>query len=64
MNIYQTLFDLVNTYIFGSTVAVGSYQELVCILVSVVGCLAVFAIPFYVIYRAIRLITDLLDWRR
>lgn len=53
-SIYQTCYDLVTTYLFGS-VAVGSYHELVCIAVSVMATLFVFAIPFIVVYRIIKL---------
>lgn len=56
MSIYQTLYDLVNTYIFGSSVTVGSYQELVCIAVSVVGCLFVFALPFLLVWKIIKIL--------
>lgn len=52
-NIYQTLFDLLNTYIFGGTVVGGTYQELVCILVSVIACLFCMALPFLVVKKII-----------
>ena len=54
--IYNTLYDLVNSYIFVGNVLVGSYQELVCIIVSVIGCLFVFSIPFILVYRIIKLL--------
>lgn len=56
MNIYQTCYDLVNTYIYGSTVQVGSYQELVCIAVSTLACLFVFSLPFVLVYKVIKMI--------
>lgn len=52
-NIYQTLFDLLNTYIFGGTVVGGTYQELVCILVSVIACLFCMSLPFIVVKKII-----------
>lgn len=56
MNIYQTCFDLVNTYIYGSSVQVGTYEELVCIAVSTLACLFVFALPFVLVYKIIKMI--------
>lgn len=56
MNIYQTLYELVNTYIFGGTVAPETYQELVAIAVSTLGCLFVFALPFVLVWRVIKLL--------
>lgn len=56
MGIYQPIYDLVNTYIYGGTVAVGSYQELCCIAVSTIGCLFVMALPFIIVWRIIRII--------
>lgn len=53
--IYQSCFDLVEQYIFGS-VAVGSYQELVCIIVAVTACLFVMALPFILVWRIIKLL--------
>ena len=54
MNIYQNLFDLINTYIYGNSVVAGSYQELVCILVATCACIFVFALPFLVVYFVIK----------
>lgn len=51
--IYQTCFDLVEQYIFGAVTA-GTYQELVCIAVSVCACLFVMALPFILVWRIIR----------
>lgn len=54
-NIYQALFDLINTYVYGGSVVVGSYQELVCIFVSTAATLFMIALPFLVVWRFIRL---------
>lgn len=56
MGIYQPIYDLVNTYIFGGSVAVGTYQELICIAVAVCGCLFVMALPFLIVYKIIKLL--------
>lgn len=58
MGIYQTCFDLVEQYIYG-TVTVGSYQELVCIAVATIASLFVMAIPFIVVWCLIKLIIGL-----
>lgn len=56
MNIYQTLFDIINTYIFGDTIVSGTYQELVAIICAVSGCLFVFWLPFKICQRCIETI--------
>ena len=53
--IYQTCYDLIAQYVYGS-VTVGSYQELVCILVSTCACLFVVALPFVLVWRVIRML--------
>lgn len=53
MILYDTLYDLLATYIFG-TVSAGTFQELVCILASTAGALYVVALPFLLVWRIIR----------
>ena len=53
-NIYQQFYNLLNDYIFGSTVVAGTYEDLVCIIVSTIGCLVLVALPFIVVWRIIR----------
>ena len=53
-NVYQTFYDLLNQYIFGNTVATGTYQDLICVICSTVACLVVVALPFIVVWRIIR----------
>lgn len=54
MIIYDSIYALVEKYIFGS-IEVGSYQELVCIAVSTVFSIFVIALPFLVVWRIIRI---------
>lgn len=54
MNVYQSCYDLINEFIYGNTVVSGSYQELVCIAVATVACIAVFALPFVIVWRIVR----------
>lgn len=56
MTPYQALYDLVNTYIFGGSVEVGTYTELVCILVATVGSLFVIALPFVIVLKVINML--------
>lgn len=55
MGIYQICYDLLNTYLFGGIVDVGTYQDLICILLSAIGCIFIFAIPFIIIWRTIKI---------
>lgn len=55
MVIYETFYSLLQQYIFG-TIESGSYQELVAILASTIGCLFVVALPFIVVWKIIRMI--------
>lgn len=57
MNIYQSLYDLVNQYIYGNAVEAGTYMELVCIIVATAGCLFVMALPFILVYRIIKFLS-------
>lgn len=53
-NIYQTIYDIFNTYIYGGTVTSGTYQELVCIALATCACVLFAVLPFVVVWRIIR----------
>ena len=53
-NIYQAFYTLLQDYIFGGTVVVGSYEDLVCIIVSTIAALVLVAFPFIIVWRIIR----------
>lgn len=55
MNIYQTCYDLINTYIYGGSVVAETYTDLVCIALSTLACVLVFAFPFLVAWRIMRI---------
>ena len=55
-SIYQTFADLLTTYVFGGSIASGSWAELVVTLLSTIACLFVIAVPFIVVYKGICLI--------
>lgn len=53
-NIYHAFYTLLQDYIFGGTVVVGSYEDLVCIIVSTIAALLLVAFPFIIVWRIIR----------
>lgn len=55
MNIYQTCYDLINTYIYGGGVVAETYADLVCIALATLACVVTFALPFIVAYRILRI---------
>ena len=57
MSIYQSLYDLIQTYIFGGVAVLGSNQELICMLIASFGSIFLVAIPFAVVWKLILLIT-------
>lgn len=55
MNIYQNIYDLIHTYIFGGD-ALTANTELITILLSSVGCVFVFSLPFLLIYKVLKML--------
>lgn len=56
MNIYQDVYNIITTYLFGGSVPVGSNQELITIALSSIATIFVFALPFVVVLKLIKLI--------
>lgn len=54
MNIYNSLYDLIVTYVFGGVVDVGSVQELAVTLCSLFGTVSLIAMPFIFIFWVIK----------
>lgn len=54
---YDSLYDLIQTYVFGGALELGSNQELVCMLIATFGCIFLVAIPFILVWRLIIAIT-------
>lgn len=54
---YQSLYDLIQTYVFGGVAELGSNQELICMLIASFGCIFFVAIPFILVWRLIIAIT-------
>lgn len=55
MNIYQNCYDLIQTYIFGGEVLT-SNTELVCIALSSCACIFVFALPFLIVWKVLKML--------
>lgn len=53
--IYQSIFDLIHTYIYGG-VEMSADMNLVCTLLATICCIYFFALPFLVVWFLIKLI--------
>lgn len=60
MSMYQSLFDLIHTHIYGG-VTLTSDMNLVCTLIATFGVIFCISIPFIVVYKIISMITS--GWR-
>lgn len=56
MNIYQTFYDLLQTYVFGGEILANSIPDLVATLFSTGATLFVVAVPFVVVLKVINFI--------
>ena len=56
INLFQTCYDLVATYIYGGTVEAGSHMDLVCTMVSTCANLFLVALPFLLVWKVIRML--------
>lgn len=55
-NIYQSLYDLLNTYVYGGELLAGSHQDLVATLLATIGVVFLVALPFMLVLKVIRMI--------
>lgn len=62
MSMYQSLFDLIHTHIYGS-VELTSDMNLVCTLIATIGCIFVVALPFLVVYKVLTFISSFGGWK-
>lgn len=53
-NVYQTCYDLINTYIYGGTVSANTYNDLVCITLATLSCVLVYSFPFIVVFAFLK----------
>lgn len=56
MNIYETCYNLINQYIFGSSLVSGSHEDLIAILLSSIATIFLFSLPFLIVWKVIKLI--------
>lgn len=56
MNIYQSLYTLLETYVFGGNIVVGSNPDLVATLCSVFGTVALISLPFLIVWKIIKVL--------
>lgn len=56
MNYYLDIYETINAYIFGGTLASGTAEHLAVSLFSLCACLFAVALPFIIIWRVMRLI--------
>lgn len=55
-SVYDTIYNLIETFIFGGSIEVGSYQDLTATILSSIICVLVFALPFLIIWKVIKVI--------
>ena len=55
MSIYQSLFDLIHTYVYGG-VTLTADMSLVATLISTAGCIFLVALPFLIVWKVIKMI--------
>lgn len=53
---FQSLYDIINTYIFSGAVVPETYTDLCCTLASTIGVFALVAIPFFVVFKVINIL--------
>lgn len=56
MNIYQSLYDLIATYIFGG-VQMTPNMDLVAIMIATIGCVFLVSLPFTLVYKVVCMIS-------
>lgn len=56
MGIYQGLYNLLELYIYGGNIVEGSHMDLICVLLSSMGCVFLVSLPFLVVWKLIKLV--------
>lgn len=56
MNIYNSIYDLLNTYVFGGSITANSVQDLAVTLVSLTACIFLVSIPFLIVWKVIKML--------
>lgn len=53
---YESIKNLITTYIYGGNIEAGSTPELVTELLATAGCLFIFSVPFLIVWKVIKMI--------
>lgn len=54
MSIYQNIYDLIVTYVYGG-VTLSASMELVTVTLATIGCVFVFALPFVLVWKVCKM---------
>lgn len=55
MTIYDSIYELLNQFVFGGNIIPSSIQDSACSIVSTALCLFVVSIPFVLVWRVLKL---------
>lgn len=58
MSIYQEIFNIINTHVFGGATLTGT-QLLAVDLISTTACLFCVVLPFIIVWRVVRFIANI-----
>lgn len=58
MSIYQEIFNIINTYVFGGATLTGT-QLLAVDLIATTACLFCVVLPFIIVWRVVRFIANI-----
>lgn len=54
MSIYQNIYDLIVTYVYGGA-TLSAHMELVTVTLATIGCVFVFALPFVLVWKVCKM---------
>lgn len=56
LDLYNEIYSLIVNNIFGGSVQVGTYPDLISSLFSAIACMFVLAIPFILVWKVIKMV--------
>lgn len=56
MNIYLDIYETINAYVFGGTLASGTAEHLATTLFSLFACIFLISLPFVICIKVVRMI--------
>lgn len=60
-NFYDGFYTIIQNYVYGGSVAQGSFEEMTCVIVATFCALSLIALPFVALYCAVKALIRL--WR-